>query len=264
MDKGEIYCLTSPSGKKYIGQAVCFLSSKKPWGTFKRWDNHIIKAYQDTKKNMGRCRALDAAIRKYGPETFNVEKLITCSINKLNQYEIKYIKDFNTLSPNGYNLTTGGGNGFRWSETSRKFMSEKMKILGGHSQTEETKKKISKTLSKRYGKIIAKRNKQKVGISQKRKNGISLPVYIYQCKRKGVHIGYFISGHPKMNGKNKYFSSSKFTLEENLAKAKEHIKSLIPPPPTTSSESDSEESESSSSDSNSSDSSDSESDSDSE
>jgi hypothetical protein len=29
MDNGDIYILTSPSGKSYIGQAVCYLPSGK-------------------------------------------------------------------------------------------------------------------------------------------------------------------------------------------------------------------------------------------
>lgn len=31
MDRGEIYCITSPVGKMYIGQAAKVLSSGKPW-----------------------------------------------------------------------------------------------------------------------------------------------------------------------------------------------------------------------------------------
>ena len=31
---GEIYCLTSPSGKKYIGQCVKELVSGKKWGLY--------------------------------------------------------------------------------------------------------------------------------------------------------------------------------------------------------------------------------------
>ena len=32
MDIGEIYCITSPSNKKYIGQCVKLLSNGKKWG----------------------------------------------------------------------------------------------------------------------------------------------------------------------------------------------------------------------------------------
>jgi hypothetical protein len=32
MDIGEIYCVTSPSNKKYVGQCVKILSSNKKWG----------------------------------------------------------------------------------------------------------------------------------------------------------------------------------------------------------------------------------------
>ena len=62
-NNGEIYCLTSPSGKKYVGQCVKQLSSGKKWGYIQRWKDHIRDA---NSKNY--CNELDkikAFIMKY-------------------------------------------------------------------------------------------------------------------------------------------------------------------------------------------------------
>lgn len=57
------------------------------------------------------CSALYAAIRKYGVDCFFIESLISGSFSKdeLNILEIDFIDKYETLSPNGYNLQTGGG-----------------------------------------------------------------------------------------------------------------------------------------------------------
>jgi len=51
---------------------------------------------------------LNSAIRKYGKDNFIVELIETCAINEIDEKEVTNIKKFNTLNPNGYNLTTGG------------------------------------------------------------------------------------------------------------------------------------------------------------
>lgn len=59
--------------------------------------------------NKGHCRALNNAIRKYGVENFKIEILLHwCDRKYLNKYERLFIKHYDTLYPNGYNLTEGG------------------------------------------------------------------------------------------------------------------------------------------------------------
>lgn len=93
---GTLYILTSPSGKSYIG-----ISSKT---TEKRWAKHVEHAMG--KRDSG---ALYAALRKYGPETFSVRTLVVCDDwDYLCILEVKAIASFGTLSPSGYNISTGG------------------------------------------------------------------------------------------------------------------------------------------------------------
>lgn len=95
---GVIYKLTSPSGKSYIGK------TKRTFAY--RIKRHLQRAKADDEKPQ--CKALNAALRQYGFDNFKVEILVECNESQLNYYEIKFIEAYNTLAPNGYNLTTGG------------------------------------------------------------------------------------------------------------------------------------------------------------
>ena len=122
-----IYCLTSPSGKKYIGQSM---NINKRLSQYKRCENK-----NQTKIHM--------AILKYGWDSFVIEELFTIenidteeTKKILNLMEQHFIKKFNSVEC-GYNLTYGGDSF----------------IL-----SDETKSKISKS-KKNQGKGIMKNNK---------------------------------------------------------------------------------------------------------
>jgi group I intron endonuclease len=88
--------------KSYIGE-----SKKKDvnW----RWSEHK----QNIKKNKG-CPALRDAVKKYGVENFEFSIIIICFDDERFKYEKEYIKKYNTVVPNGYNITNGGeGGGFQ-------------------------------------------------------------------------------------------------------------------------------------------------------
>lgn len=104
-----IYLITNLiNGKKYVGQTI---QSVK-----RRWDFHVC--------NAGGCVALKSAIKKYGKENFKIESIYEASsLEELSKKESEYIVSYNTLAPNGYNLTTGGERPV-FSEETRKRMSE--------------------------------------------------------------------------------------------------------------------------------------------
>jgi hypothetical protein len=89
-----IYRVTNMiNGKQYIGQTSRTLE--------KRWIEHCSAS--------SGCVALHNAILKYGRENFKVEQIdIALDQVELDYKEIKYIELYNTLAPNGYNLTKGG------------------------------------------------------------------------------------------------------------------------------------------------------------
>lgn len=66
------------------------------------------------------CRALNAAIRKYGIESFTSE-VVTVLDNEADASaaECYYIEQLGTMSPKGYNIREGGYAGARWSAETR-------------------------------------------------------------------------------------------------------------------------------------------------
>jgi group I intron endonuclease len=134
---GIYYIKNKINNKFYIGKSVNII---------KRINEH--KSYLNLNKHYNTY--LQKSWNKYGEENFETGVIEECERNDLDYKEIFYIKDKNSLSPNGYNLT-GGGGGLLYvihSEESIKKMSlSKM----GHIVTDETKKKIS----------IANKNKPK-------------------------------------------------------------------------------------------------------
>ena len=187
---GDIYLLESPSKKYYVGQTVEKLQSGKKWGYLARWNSHISEA----KRNLNYCRLLDNAIRKYGPENFKVTLLCQCkTLEELNEKEIFYIKEYNSLTPNGYNLTTGGNK--------------------NQKQSQETcdKKSIS-LLGKNKGKVLNKKNRLDP------EDNI-LPKYLRKIKD-----GYRISNHPSKIDKT--FRSKKLSMEEKLNLALKKLEEL--------------------------------------
>jgi group I intron endonuclease len=125
-----IYKITNNINNKiYIGQTIEDLK--------KRWSRHNWTCTKGRN-----AMAITNAIIKYGKENFIIEQIDTANtIDELNDKEIYYINKLNSLSPNGYNLTTGGGNK-RLSEETKRKISESNK---GKKRSEETKRKLSES-----------------------------------------------------------------------------------------------------------------------
>jgi hypothetical protein len=90
---------TSPSGKSYIGMTTRKFTERQK--------EHMDKAKGDPKY----WYAFHKAINKYECDwnQWIIEILYTSNNDyDLKKYEMEYIAKYNTLSPNGYNLTAGG------------------------------------------------------------------------------------------------------------------------------------------------------------
>ena len=109
-------------------------------------------------------------IYKKRPETLKEVYLKTCyTQEELNEWEKYYIKFYNTLWPNGYNLEEGGRGGVP-SEETRKKLSEAQK---GRHHSEETKQKMSEARSGEknamFGKHLSDETKRKLREANKGK-----------------------------------------------------------------------------------------------
>lgn len=109
-----IYKITFENQKSYIGQS-CDL--KRRFREYKNW-----------KKCCKSQVALYAAFEKYGYEkaTFTTiyESSETLDQKVLDELEIKYIKEYNTLTPNGYNIEKGGHGHSNYSKFNSSMFSE--------------------------------------------------------------------------------------------------------------------------------------------
>jgi len=192
---GEVYKITNKiNDTSYVGQAVKYMGKfDKPWGTTERWKSHISDAFSSKKDH---CALLNNAIRKYGAENFLVEKLMDCCDQEdMDNKEKELIKQYNTLTPNGYNLNEGGRSGKDSDETREK----KRQMRLGTTHTEIIKKNIS------LGQLGNRRKKK----TRKIKEDNDLPKYI-NCRRtkSGKKISYCIDRFPIGTKEKKYISQS--------------------------------------------------------
>ena len=248
---GEIYKITNLINNKiYIGKTKMFYKDTK-FGYENRFKNHLISAFSKSKRND--CPRLYNAIRKYGKQNFNIELICNCPLEKIDEYEIKYIKmNDSTNDKKGYNIALGGGGRsvVNISEETRKKISLKQ------SESEMNIKpylknniQIGYTVQRRQnGKVYRKyfsntKNtlEENYKLSKEFLNSIinsnitdnkynrkkNLPINIHEIIKDNKIIGYkvFI-----MKNKIKYtktFQSSKKSIEELYNNAIEYKKSII-------------------------------------
>lgn len=175
-----IYLVTNKlNGKQYVGQ-------------------HKYDGVGLDQKYFGSGVLLWKAYEKYGMENFDMELVEECLEEDLNPLEQLYIEYYNTLKPNGYNLTEGGEgvSGFKFSPETIKKLSlshkgkkpsletiEKMRQNRiGYVTPESTKEKISNSLMGHYVSDETKRKQSESHIGQLAWNkGIETPI---EVKRK--------------------------------------------------------------------------------
>ena len=192
-----IYMHTSPSGKSYIGQT-----------------NDYNARCKDHKKG-NKCRAFSNAIKKYKWDNFTHTILKdNLTVEEANQWEAHYIKELNTLRPNGYNLKSGGMNAL-YSDESKLKMSISAKARGAtkknYTLTDEHKAKLSTAkigkTSWNKGKTHSEEHKLKLSNARKKRviteeTKIKMRASLTGMKRTPAQIVNMKAGQAKRWGKD--------------------------------------------------------------
>jgi group I intron endonuclease len=158
---GRIYIIINKiNNKVYIGQTISTLSE--------RWSQHKC----DSKR---KHTAIANAMIKYGVDNFKMD-LIEDDIPyiQLDEREIEYIKQYNSICPNGYNITDGGQT-YKTDEyreiMSERVMGENNPMFGmygelnpfyGKEHTQETKELLSEISKNRWSNYTNEEYKNEV------------------------------------------------------------------------------------------------------
>jgi group I intron endonuclease len=113
---------------------------------------------------------INNAITKYGLDAFKIEIIDKAdTIKELNEKEVKWIAAFSCISPNGYNLSAGGGGTIGVRRTEEEKENLRRLWLGnkhalGHRDTKETRAQKS---ASRIGLKHSEKTKAKIGKAHK-------------------------------------------------------------------------------------------------
>jgi len=189
LKQSEIYLITNKNNNKmYIGQTTSYYPCGRKGGYLYRWKRHI----RNSKNNIYETKALTNAIKKYGEKSFKVELLLLCDKNKADYFECRFIKLYNTICPNGYNIESGGTKNKKLHLNTRKIISSKNRF--------------------RY---MSKKNINKVKCLLEDLKIEKLPMGIqYSNDTKKKYEGFVVSIIPK-----KSFTAKSRTLKEKLQQA---------------------------------------------
>lgn len=174
-----IYIISNTiNDKKYIGQTVTTIE--------KRFKKHC----GGHSKNM----IIGKAIKKHGKDNFSIEILKECdSIEELNDMESYYIKLYNSITPNGYNIRSGGDNSTQNDETKKKISIALSGIKKSKSHIEnvknsnlETDPDCYKNLHK-FRKLESYTSTQRKNLSRSKKSkssyvGVTVDRQSYRCE----------------------------------------------------------------------------------
>lgn len=206
---GYIYCITNlANDKEYIGATTQKVEE--------RFNQHLSDAKTD--RNNG-CTAIKKAMQEFGKDNFTFETLLTCNEKELDMYEDKFINLYDTLSPNGYNLKTGGNLGSKHCEETKKKIGEAHK---GKTISNDTRILIGKTSKYRN---MDETNKDRIKDALNKLQLKDLPMYIvYSIDRRenrNVEVKVRVP-----NTKTRKFASKYMSLEDKIKLAIEYKNSL--------------------------------------
>lgn len=156
----NIYKITNKiTDKNYIGK------------TKKDLHERLHEHYKSSKRNDTNS-LLHKAIRKYGIDNFEIQLIVKIINEDANLNEIKYIKEYKSFSPYGYNLTKGGDGGL-WTRERKESFSKYQKKFGNNP--EERKRRSERNIERykdpkqREKTALASKNRQWINNTKENK-----------------------------------------------------------------------------------------------
>lgn len=151
---GYIYLITNTeTNMKYIGQSKCADIET-------RWNTHR-KMLKDSIGNF-----LLNAYKKYGIDKFKFQVICVCFDEDCDIYEEQYIKKYNSIAPNGYNLKLGGKSS-KHHDSTKELIRSKLKARITDEIRAEMRERIKNNPYFNYGKNLT--DEQKKAISDRQK-----------------------------------------------------------------------------------------------
>jgi len=216
-EMGFIYKITNKISKK------CYIGETTEENPEERWKRHKYAI----SKGVG-CPALRDAVIKYGIENFTFEVLIICFDENRYDHEKEYIKKYNSVVPNGYNILEGGaGGGFKGKHHTPEMIEKIAAINRKRFEDPAERKKSSEraTLQMKdvrdskvdWGKKVTSSEKYQLALKEKRVGGGA------HVKEKAKEVNAKISA-----GVKKYFK----TLDDsskavNISKHRESMAKAV-------------------------------------
>ena len=207
MEYGYIYKITNnTNNKQYIGQTKSTVNE--------RWRKHI-----DNARNCPDKQVITQAIAKYGVENFSIEEIAKCPMEDLDQWEIYYIKKYDTFQ-NGYNMTAGG-NGAGKSYTEEQLLNIIQLATTGHTNVSRISEcvglsaKIVARLMKKYDIKISYYDRSKGNIDNLRSHwGKHTDNLVKPCPIRIVELDKSF---------NSMLECAKFLIKNNYTKTNNEI-----------------------------------------
>jgi group I intron endonuclease len=151
---GYIYLITNTENNmKYVGQSKC--------GDIEtRWNTHR-KMLKDSIGNY-----LLNAYKKYGIDKFKFQIICICFDEDCDIYEEQYIKKYNSIAPNGYNLKLGGKSS-KHHESTKELIRSKLKERITDEIRAEMRERVKNNPYFNYGKKLTDEQKKTISDRQK-------------------------------------------------------------------------------------------------
>jgi group I intron endonuclease len=164
---GYIYKITNTVNNK------CYIGVTTQANPNDRWSNH-----KSHNRQGNGCPFLMKAFKKHGEDAFTFEVLIICFDEDVFRFESEYIKRYNSMSPNGYNVAEGGRTnqsflGKTHTEETKKILSEKSKAYNANPEVRERARQnaIKFTKTHNIGELQKKSEKWQKALAEGRIGG---------------------------------------------------------------------------------------------